>query len=179
MEVNSKKCFKCSQVFPLSEYYKHPKTADGHLNKCKTCTKRDTNKREKELRKDPLWVEEEKIRAREKYHRLNYKEKHKPTTEKKRVNTTQYRNKYPEKYSAKNKTQHLHRKEGVELHHWSYNKEHYKDVIPLSVKDHAKIHRYLEYDKNSFKYIRKDTGELLETREKHLEYISWCIENKE
>lgn len=39
-----KKCFKCSVDKSLSEYYKHKAMADGHLNKCKQCTKTDVNK---------------------------------------------------------------------------------------------------------------------------------------
>ena len=39
-----KKCFKCETVKPLTEFYKHPAMGDGHLNKCKVCTKNDANK---------------------------------------------------------------------------------------------------------------------------------------
>lgn len=38
-----KACFKCGNVLPLSEFYKHPYMGDGHLGKCKACTKRDVH----------------------------------------------------------------------------------------------------------------------------------------
>lgn len=37
-----KACFKCGKTFPVTEFYVHPQMSDGHLNKCKTCTKEDT-----------------------------------------------------------------------------------------------------------------------------------------
>lgn len=163
-----KECFKCNVTKPLSEYYKHKQMGDGHLNKCKACTKNDVRERESKLLEDPEWVEQERARHREKYYRLEYKEKHKPSPERKALYISSHKNKFPEKYKAKNATQVLHREKGEELHHWSYNEEHYKDVIPLTVKEHNLLHRFLEYDEDTF-YYRDLEGNLLDTKEKHLE----------
>jgi hypothetical protein len=36
-----KQCFKCLCVKPLADFYAHKKAADGRMNKCKECTRRD------------------------------------------------------------------------------------------------------------------------------------------
>ena len=36
-----KECFKCGVSQSLKQFYKHAQMKDGHLNKCKTCTKKD------------------------------------------------------------------------------------------------------------------------------------------
>ena len=76
----TKKCFKCNSVKPLPEFYKHSAMGDGHLNKCKICTKKDVSIRLNYKMKDENFANNERKRHREKYYRLGYKEKHKPKT---------------------------------------------------------------------------------------------------
>ena len=40
----TKACFKCGVPKDLSEFYGHPNMADGHLGKCKACTRADVIK---------------------------------------------------------------------------------------------------------------------------------------
>ena len=41
--MKTKKCFKCGKVKSLDEFYIHKEMTDGHLGKCKNCTKNDVH----------------------------------------------------------------------------------------------------------------------------------------
>lgn len=175
----TKICFKCNKELPLSEYYKHKAMADGHLNKCKICTKKDSEDRRLHLiATSPEWVEKEAERQRQKVKRRYYAElKGSPDyLDRKKLNQNRYKEKYPEKIKASRSAATLdcdkdHR------HHWSYKEENWKDIIPLDNEDHYFIHRYLTYDQENMCF-RTPSDELLDTREKHEKFIMKILELK-
>lgn len=82
-----KKCFKCGKNKELEEFYKHKKMADGHLNKCKVCARKDVSShRDKNI---------ESIRA---YDRRRGGLKHRIQANKERAK--KFREEFPEKYKA-------------------------------------------------------------------------------
>lgn len=58
---DSKVCFKCGESQLLTEFYKHPKMTDGHLGKCKGCTKKDT--KDNTLKNRDYYLEYDRNRA--------------------------------------------------------------------------------------------------------------------
>ena len=157
-----KKCFKCGEEKELKEFYKHKQMADGHLNKCKICTRKDSRSNYDEKSKDEDWFLKERERTRLKYHRLNYKDKVKDQL-------TKYPWKKSSEYKNLRKKHYPFLDKNIELHHWNYFK--IKDVILLDRRTHSKLHSLLEIDVEKRIFFVKDTGEYLDTRIKHEKFI--------
>lgn len=94
-----KTCFKCGQSKPITEFYTHPRMGDGHLGKCKDCTKKDTAKRVARLWNDPEWKQKERSRCREKQNRYRKDGRCKPVNHEAVIN---WRKRNPEKAYAHN-----------------------------------------------------------------------------
>lgn len=141
--MKKKKCFKCGKTKPLSEFYKHKRMADGHLNKCKACTKKDV-----------------KVHRDENIEKIRQYDRDRSRTEKrKRLNaerTKKYRERFPERYKAHNAVNYALRskkitkpskcegcgEKGVHLHahHTSYEQSHWLDVEWLCTVCHSELH---------------------------------------
>lgn len=136
-----KQCFKCGRILDIEEFYPHKETKDGHLNKCKECTKRDVF-----------------IRSRACPEKLKEYEIKRSKTEKRkklcaRV-TKEYRLKHPERMAIYLKVRRAIKKgiikkpnncslcgkeARLEAHHYDYNKP--LDVVFLCCSCHRRLHQ--------------------------------------
>lgn len=61
--MRTKVCFKCDAELPITNFYKHPQMADGHLGKCKACTRYDV--RENRKKRVEYYAEYDRKRSKE------------------------------------------------------------------------------------------------------------------
>ena len=141
MTTSVKTCFKCDVEKPLSEFYKHSRMADGHLNKCKACTKHDQHQH----RRDPRFREKVLEYDRKRGSRQGTSYLH------------EYRRREPEKVKAHNAVSnairdgklvrpencsHCHKVCKPHGHHPDYSKP--LDVVWLCAECHTALHALLE-----------------------------------
>jgi hypothetical protein len=150
-----KKCFKCGIEKELDEFYKHPQMKDGHLNKCKICTRKDSNNNRDKKCNDPIFQESERIRGREKYYRLNYVER--------------LYKKRPRREHIKNIFNISINKE-EEMHHWDYNNQFSCFIINRRL--HRKFHVMVKLNDDNIFYYNNDIINTKEQHQKILEQIN-------
>jgi len=97
-----KTCFKCKRELELSEFYRHPKMADGRLGKCKECTRRDVNENRKEKRDYYLEYDRTRYYAEHEKRKKachSWSKKHPDIANRAKA---AHRRNHPEKYAATN-----------------------------------------------------------------------------
>ena len=135
-----KQCFKCGRILDIEEFYPHKQMKDGHLNKCKDCTRADSTRR---LREHPDKVKE-------------YEQKRSKTPERKALAAMylkKYRAEHPDRTKMNTRVKRaIERGEIIKpnycqicgktckpyAHHHDYNKP--LDVIFVCQSCHKKIH---------------------------------------
>lgn len=159
-----KTCFKCGAEKPLSEFYKHPGMADGHLNKCKECNKRDVRKNRQDKREYYLDYDRnrpnhtERVRRGSDVAKKKYKEDESYresiiVTKRKWAENNEHKKKAHQEVSNAlrdgrltklNSCEHCDKTGcAIQGHHWSYEPEHRLDVIWLCSVCHGKEHKRL------------------------------------
>ena len=140
----------------MTEYYRHKQMGDGHLNICKGCVRLRITKRYNRLIKDPVFLNAERERTRERNHPLGKLEEAKlDRSKQKRKLAQKVKDAYAKRNPAATKARHmvnnavrdgrLERKGcevcgslEVEGHHDDYSKP--LDVRWLCDKHHKELH---------------------------------------
>lgn len=175
----NKICRHCKELKLLSDFHKRAKSIDGHGRLCKKCDHIQRMAWLHKKRENKEWHEAEKLHRRTKSRDEKWNEKYKSVHSNRSETSSNYLKKYPEKYNAHIASQRMPKlNDSSHLHHWSYNEQHHKDVIELSIADHSKSHSYMVYDQQFFMYRRSDTNELLDTRRKHEDFILNFLKDK-
>jgi hypothetical protein len=137
-----KKCFRCNNEKPLSEFYKHSMMADGHLNKCKECTRADSKKTYEKIQSTPELAIRERKRQRIKENRRRLEGKTKKYIYKKQKRPAQIVfNAAVKSGKVLKKPCEICGKEKSQGHHEDYSKP--LDVVWLCVRHHNDRHIHL------------------------------------
>ena len=163
-EIISKRCSKCKETKPLSEFHKDTSKKDGHRFYCKMCQrdsvrKYDQSDRGKAKRKQYTQSEKGKVDNRKavrkysKTEKCRIVQKRHRQTEKYKARAKFYEIRNPQKIKAKTAVRraiedgrlprpdslqcHYGEHPAKQYHHWyGYAPEHWLDVIPVCYKCH-------------------------------------------
>ena len=180
--MESKACRKCKVIKETSQFPLDKRGRNGLSWRCRACLAIYSKQIYEKRKLNPIWVEAQKDASRKRAKEYRKEAKVRKNKQSNKNYKLLYSEKYPEKIRAQSVMSYLLKKISVKgsiWHHWSYNEEHLKDVILLTINEHAKAHRFLIYDQERYMFRRYDTNELLDNKSRHEEFIRWCIKTKE
>ena len=145
----SKVCFKCGEDKPLTEFYRHAAMGDGHLNKCKDCTKKDVRAHRQDNAETVRAYDRKRAKSpKRKARAAAYGERYRSENPEKRKAHSTVGNAIRDGRLAKGPCAFCGETEGVEGHHHDYSKP--LDVTWLCPPCHRRFHaleRMATYDK--------------------------------
>ena len=125
--VMDKTCKCCGRSLPESEFYMIRSWLD---TTCKSCRKKRVRERYDANSKNPVFMENERVRSRDKYHRLYAGKKTVASQKKEKM--------YPSLRNAKRDFR-VAPSRDIELHHWNYNNTN--SVFALEKRLHHRLHK--------------------------------------
>lgn len=179
-----KKCSICKVEKSFSFFTKLKSSKDGAHCYCRECKnkQRQTKYREKDLEYQAKYREnnKESIAIGKRRYKDNNREKYNEYRLEYYINNKEKLNARQKKYSksrpwmqkANTACRRIPIPIGYSRHHWSYNDEHLKDIIPLPKKIHQELHELLVFDKELLIFKVKSDGYYLDTKEKHLFFLN-------
>jgi len=141
MTTSEKTCFKCKRSLPIESFYRHAEMADGHLNKCKECTRGDVKqyRRSDKYREKVLSAD----RARGNRQCKAYRDKHKAQRESEYKARQALSNALRDKKIVRPvRCQHCGSDSALHGHHHDYSKP--LSVVWLCVPCHRQIHAFMD-----------------------------------
>jgi hypothetical protein len=156
-----KACFKCLEVKPLSEFYKHPMMADGYLNKCKDCAKCDVKENREKRREYYMEYDRNRPNAAQRVKACCERARTAKGKIQKKKAISNYRERHPLKYAAKIMTTNAIRDgrlvrqpcevcggtDKIHAHHEDYTKPF--DVNWLCMAHHVARHKQLNAERRA------------------------------
>lgn len=141
MTTAAKTCFSCKKLKTLNDFYKHKQMSDGHLNKCKECTRADVrqHRRSDEFREKVLAYDRQRGNRQSNEYRQKLRLK---DPEKSRARCRLARAVRAGKVIKPDRCQHCGGEQKLHGHHYDYSKP--LSVLWLCPACHRQIHAFMD-----------------------------------
>jgi hypothetical protein len=156
-DIETKVCSKCLEVKSIDDFHRYSRGRYKRQSRCKKCNYADNTERQQ---KNP----EKANKSNRKYYKKNGRNREDPSQSSACKAANKYlRENHPPGYDKYGNPR--------LWHHGCYLPEHLLNVILLSVKDHYRAHSLMTRGKDEYFFRVKETGELLDNKEKHIAFL--------